>query len=200
MQYGRLSWLTPDEFGEEQRRVYDTIVGGPRAKDGRTLPVTDPEGRLYGPFTPMLAHPRIADIMQMLGAAMRYELDLTPRAREIATLAVAAAKRSNFEWYAHELLGRSAGLTDDELGHLLAGLPAPTFSAHEDLVWRVVTTLVARADLDDDQFKEAQAGLGDAGVVDLLALVGHYELLSRSLRVWRTPLPDGAEPRFADGE
>ena len=49
----------------------------------------------------MLAHPRIAEIMQTLGAAMRYEIDLTPRSREIATLAVASAARSNFEWYAH---------------------------------------------------------------------------------------------------
>lgn len=199
MHYGRLLWLTPDEYDEEQKRVYDAIAGA-RARDSKTVPVTDGEGRLYGPFTPMLAHPRIADIVQMLGAAMRYELDLPPRAREIATLAVAAAHRSNFEWFAHERLGRAAGLTDDELDCLQAGTPAPTFSAQEDLVWRVVMTLVTEADLNDDQFAEAQAGLGDAGLVDLLALVGHYELLSRSLRVWRTPLPDGATPRFPDGQ
>jgi 4-carboxymuconolactone decarboxylase len=196
MQYGRLSWLLPDEYSADQRRVYDTIVAGPRSKDAGTLPVTDADGRLYGPFTPMLANPRIADIVQMLGAAMRYEIDLTPRAREIAILGVATGKRSSFEWYSHELLARRAGLTIEELDHVLAGRAAPTFDAYEDLVWRVVTTLVRECDLDDSQFAEAQAAFGDAGIVDLIALVGHYELLSRSLRVWRTPLPEGAEDKF----
>jgi hypothetical protein len=40
--------------------------------------------------------------------------------------------------------------------------------------------------------------LGNARVADSVALVGHDELLSRSLRVWRTPLPEGAEENFPD--
>jgi hypothetical protein len=32
--------------------------------------------------------------------------------------------------------------------------------------------------------------------MDLIALVGYYDLLALSLRVWRTPLPDGAEAPF----
>jgi 4-carboxymuconolactone decarboxylase len=197
MRYGRLDWLTPDELDPEQRRVYDIITGGPRARQASILPVTDGEGRLIGPFAPMLAHPRIAEIMQTLGGAMRYEIDLTPRAREIATLAVAAARRSNFEWYAHSLLGRAAGLTSAELEALADEVLAPSFSADEALVWRVVTALGGDGDLDDALFAEAREKLGDVGVVDLIALVGHYEFLSRSLRVWRTPVPGGHEPRFA---
>jgi len=196
VRYGRLDWLTPDELDPEQRRVYDIITGGPRARDARTLPVTDGEGRLIGPFAPMLAHPRIAEIMQTLGAAMRYEIDLSPRAREIATLAVAAARRSSFEWYAHSLLGRAAGLTEDELAALADRCMAPSFSAEEALIWRIVTALGGDGDLDDKLFDESREKLGDACLVDLIALVGHYEFLSRSLRVWRTPVPEGHQPKF----
>ena len=136
MRYGRLEWLTPDELDLEQRRVYDLITGGPRSRDSKTLPVTDSAGRLYGPFTPMLAHPRIAEIMQTLGAAIRYELDLTPRSREIATLAVASATRSNFEWYAHAQTRRGGRADRRRVRVLAAGEAAPTFSAEENLVWR----------------------------------------------------------------
>lgn len=195
MRYGRADWLTPEQLDPDQLRVYNLIVGK-RARDSKTLPVTDDEGRLIGPFTPMLAHPRIAEIMQTLGAAMRYEIDLSPRAREIATLAVAAARRSNFEWYAHSQLGRAVGLTDEELDALTGGWLAASFSADEALVWRVVTTLGGDGDLDDELFALARRELGDAGIVDLIALVGHYEFLSRSLRVWRTPMPEGHEPKF----
>jgi alkylhydroperoxidase family enzyme len=196
MRYGRLDWLTPDQLDPDQLRVYNIIVGGPRARDSKALPVTDREGRLIGPFTPMLAHPRIAEIMQTLGGAMRYEIDLSPRAREIATLAVAAARRSSFEWYAHSQLARVAGLTEDELDALARNCLAPSFSPREALVWRVVTALGGDGDLDDELFAHAQGELGDAGLVDLIALVGHYEFLSRSLRVWRTPVPEGHQPKF----
>ncbi|HEX4831103.1 MAG TPA: carboxymuconolactone decarboxylase family protein [Trebonia sp.] len=200
MRYGRLDWLTPGELDPEQRRVYDLIVGT-RARDARTLPVVDDEGRLYGPFTAMLARPRIAEIMQTLGAAMRYEIDLSARAREIATLAVAAAGRSDFEWYSHELLARRAGLTDAELDALAEGRLASSFSDGETLVWRVVTALIGPGgDLDDELFARARASIGDIGLVDLIALVGHYEFLSRSLRVWRTPARDGHQSRFSGGQ
>jgi AhpD family alkylhydroperoxidase len=195
MRYGRLDWLTPQQLDPDQLRVYNLIVGT-RARDSKTLPVTDSEGRLIGPFAAMLAHPRIAEIMQTLGAAMRYEIELTPRAREIATLAVAAARRSNFEWYAHAQLARTAGVTEDELDALAGGYLAPSFSPDEVLVWRVVTTLGGDGDLDDELFAQARRELGDIGLVDLIALVGHYEFLSRSLRVWRTPVPGGHDPKF----
>jgi hypothetical protein len=158
MQYGRVSLPRPDGYSADQR-VYEIIVGGPRSKDAGTLPRTDIDGRLYGPFMLRLAHPRIADIVHMLGAAMRCEPDLAPQDGEIATLAVAAGKRSNFEWFAHEHLGLRAGLTTDELDHLMAVEPALSLDAYDDLIWRVVTAW--------------------------------WTLLSRSLRVWRTPLPDG---------
>src|SRR5579862_9541898 len=74
VRYGRLEWPTPDELSADQRKVYDLIVGGPRSRDSQTLPVTDNDGRLYGPFTTMLSRPRIAEIMQMLGVVIRYEL------------------------------------------------------------------------------------------------------------------------------
>ena len=38
MRYGRLEWLTPDELDLEQRRVYDLIAGGPRARDCEDTP------------------------------------------------------------------------------------------------------------------------------------------------------------------
>jgi alkylhydroperoxidase family enzyme len=141
----------------------------------------------------MLPRPRIAEIVQMLGVVIRYELDLTPRSREIATLAVASATRSGFEWYAHTRLGAAAGLTGAEIEALAAGQPAPTFSAREHLIWRVVTALTGDGDLDDGLFAEARQALGEAGIVDLIALVGLYEFLARSLRVWRTPVP-GDDP------
>jgi hypothetical protein len=56
--------------------------------------------------------------------------------------------------------------------------------------------LVECGDLDDELFDQAQTQFGPGGLSELLTLVGYYELLALSLRVWRTPLPDGAEGVF----
>ena len=53
--------------------------------------------------------------------------------------------------------------------------------------------LVDEGDLDDGSFTDATTGLGAAALFDLTTLVGYYATLARQLRVFRVPLPEGAE-------
>lgn len=57
-------------------------------------------------------------------------------------------------------------------------------------------TLVRERDLDDAAFARARAELGERMLMELIALVGYYDLLALSMRVWRTPLPAGAEVTY----
>ena len=132
MQHGRIPWPTPDELTDEQRAVQHAITSGPRASGAPAFSLTDDEGRLHGPFNAMLLAPQVGLAMQELGGALRYRTSLTDREREIAILQVAVARRSEFEWYAHERVGVRAGLTDDELADLLRGELPATFSAGRD--------------------------------------------------------------------
>lgn len=197
MKRGRLDWYEPHELDGDARQLYDRITGGPRARGPQALPLTDDAGRLEGPFNALLVSPEIGTAVQELGTAIRYRGALSDRAREIAILEVAALHRSEFEWYAHERLGRRAGLTGAEIAALRDGVPAPTFDRVESLVRTIVRTLVRERDLDDASYRDASDVLGNPLLMELVALVGYYELLALNLRVWRTPLPDGAEPVFA---
>jgi 4-carboxymuconolactone decarboxylase len=105
-------------------------------------------------------------------------------------------RQSSFEWLAHELVGRQAGLTDAELAALHDGAPAPTLDEAESLVRELVRAFLRDRDLDDPTFAKATKALGKRVLMELIALVGYYELLALSLRVWRTPLPAGAEAPF----
>jgi 4-carboxymuconolactone decarboxylase len=194
--HGRLPWYTPHELDASARALYDRIAGGVRARGPQAFALTDDGGRLHGPFNAMLVSPEVGGAMQELGAAIRYRSGLAPRAREIAILEVAALRRSSFEWYAHERVGKQIGLTGDELAALHDGAPAPTLDTTETLVRELVRTLVRERDLDDVTFAAAVKALGERVLMDLIALVGHYDLLALSMQVWRTPLPAGAEPPF----
>jgi alkylhydroperoxidase family enzyme len=195
-EHGRLPWFTPGDLDANARALYDRIAGGPRAQGRQDFPLTDDEGRLNGPFNAMLTSPDVGTALQELGASIRYRSRFTARAREIAILELAALRRCDFEWYAHARIGKQSGLTDDELAALHDGSPVPTFDEAETLVRDLVRTLVRERDLDEETFVAARDALGAGTLMELIALVGYYDLLALSLCVWRTPLPAGLEPSF----
>jgi alkylhydroperoxidase family enzyme len=194
--HGRVPWHDPAELDAERRAVYDEIAGGPRAAGPQAFRLTGPGGRLEGPFNAMLTAPGVGGPLQRLGAAIRYATGLPARWREIAILEVAAARRSDFEWYAHERVGRAAGLSDAELAALAAGLDEPSLAPAERTVRETVRALVTDRDLDDELYAQAAADLGAERLYELVVLVGYYDTLALSLRAFRTPLPEGEPPVF----
>jgi 4-carboxymuconolactone decarboxylase len=185
----RLPSLHPDELNPEQRDVYEAIVGGPRP--AHVFSFVDEEGRLLGPFNAMLHGPQVGGPLQELGAALRFRTSFTEREREIATLVVAASLRSNYEWYAHERIGRRAGLTDAELTALRTGADPVLADARERIVYEAARALAADGDLTAPMYAEATASLGRGAVVELVTLVGYYTALALQLRVFRVGVPEG---------
>ncbi len=163
-----------------------------------------------GPFNAMLVNPAVGDALQQLGTAIRYRTELPARAREVAILVVAAHRRSDFEWRSHAPLALAAGLTDQDLAAICreedpvdstapASPIAPasrTLSTADDVVRRIVRSLLVDRDLDDALFAQATDQLGLGCVVELISLVGYYDGLALSMRALRVGLPAGAEPAF----
>ena len=187
----RLAPLHPDQLDDEQRAVYDAITGGPRAAGPRYFPLTDPQGRLHGPFDAMLRSPRVGGALQDLGSALRYGTALPARLREILILAVAAAEDSPFERFAHEAVGRGVGLSDEELAAIRDGTGL-TGDPVEALALHAARSLLEDGDLDDRTYADLLESLGERGVFELTTLVGYYRLLALQLRVFRVPVPEGA--------
>jgi len=185
----RLPKFEPTALDAEQRSLYDAIAGGRRAQGPQLFRLADADGRLEGPFNAFLLQPRLGSALQALGASVRYDTGLDDRCREIAILIVAAHWRSDFEWHAHEAVGRAAGLGDAELAALREGRHAE-LAGRESVVARTAAALVTRGDLDDAEYGEAVGHLGPAGLFELLTLVGYYATLALQLRVFRVPAPD----------
>ena len=190
----RIPKLEPSSLDDEQRSLYDAITGGRRAQGPQLFRLTDEAGRLEGPFNAFLLQPRLGSALQAVGSSVRYDTGLDDRCREIAILVVAAHWRSDFEWYAHEAVGRSAGLGDAELTAVRDGRHG-ALAEREAAVARTAAALVLGGDLDDAEYREAVDHVGTAGLFELLTLVGYYATLALQLRVFRVPAPDGtAQP------
>ena len=192
----RLPLLREDQLDEAQRAIYDGIAKGPRASGPQRFRLRHDDGSLTGPFNALLYAPRVGAALSDVGEAIRYGSGLSARLRELAILAVAAAKRADFEWYAHEPIAHAAGIDDAVIAELKAGGTPVLHDPTEAAGMALVAALVAGERVGDSLFARAEAALGTDGVVELTALVGYYLTLALLLDVVDVGVPEG-DPPFA---
>ena len=190
----RLSLLRPHELDTRQRALYEAITGGRRKSGHQHFSLRNDDGSLAGPFNALLHAPVVGARLSSLGEAIRFDTGLEDREREIAILAVAASRHASYEWYAHERVGRACGLTDEEIEGLRRGKGDMLHSGREALVGLVAATLASGQPLDDALYGRLVDELGDAGVVELVILVGYYVMLATVLEAFAVGVPEGDDP------
>lgn len=176
--------LTPDELNSDQRTLYHAIAGGRRSQGPQHFPLTDVDGSLRGPFDAFLISPGVGTALQELGAAIRFDTSLDDQSREVAILLTAAWWRSDFEWEAHEAIGRAVGLTDSEL-NAIRDLDITGLQGLQLAVAGTVLTLL-KGDITDDDRTRAVEQIGEQTLFELTTVVGYYSLLALQLRVFNT--------------
>lgn len=193
----RLARLTPSQLDEAQRAVYDGIAGGDRAKGVQHFPLAAEDGSLNGPFGIMLHAPGVGAVLSELGATIRFRTDLSLRVREIAILQVAQAVGSEFEWWAHERVGRAAGLTEKELTLLSLG----SFQSEdpvESAAAAFCANLLSSSVVTDEEYAAATEVLSAQQLIDLTVLVGYYRTLAQLMAVFDVGVPGGDTTPLGD--
>ena len=171
--------LAPEDMTPAQREVAEAIASGPR-------------GGLRGPFQAWLRSPEIAQRLQKVGEYLRFSSSVPRRLNELAILITARALDAQFEWYAHHRLALEAGLDPAVAADIAAGRPA-AMQADEAVVYDFCTELRATRRVSDETLARAKGLLGEAGVIELIAVSGYYDIVSMTLNVAEVPLPDGLE-------
>ncbi len=197
----RLRSLNPDELTGKQRQLYDSIAGDARRNAARKSKVTAGNGALGGPFNALLYAPQVGEAVQQLGAALRFDSSLPGHLREMAILMVAKRWRANYEWYAHALIAAREGLDEALIEAIKAGdAPEAADEAGEDakIVGCFVTELTGTRRVSEATYAQTKALLGEQGVVELIALVGYYSLISGLLNTFEVAVPDGETPPFGE--
>jgi len=116
---------------------------------------------------------------------------LPAAARELAVLVVAQAWSADFEWWVHGLVARREGVPAEAIDAIGRGqspeLEDPALRAAYDVAFE----LVHRRSLSTANLDHAKAALGDRAVVELVTLVGFYQLVSGLLESFQPPGPSG---------
>jgi 4-carboxymuconolactone decarboxylase len=187
---GRFTSPAPSELSAEQQAFYKLFTTGRRAQPGNAFSLVDDAGRLQGPPAAWVLVPPVGRALEQLGGAMRYELTLPARAREIAILLVGHHHKSPFELHAHTRAGAAAGLSPEDLDALAAGRPPALTTEEERVAYAVTTAILAAGTLDDDEYALAAGVLGTGGLFELTTLIGYYTMLAIQLSVFGL-LPPG---------
>ena len=185
----RFKLIPPEELTPEQKRVADAIRSGPRSAV-KSSSASRP-GPLGGPFNIWLRSPGVGDIIQNLGAEIRFRSSLPGKLNELAIIVTARHWSCQYEWFAHHRLALEAGL-DPAIGQDIArGRRPAKMDADERIVYEFSRELHETHGVSDATFKAAKERFGERGVVDLIAVNGFYGLVSMALNVDKTPLPGG---------
>ena len=110
---------------------------------------------------------------------------LPRRETELVILRVAHLSGSAYEWTHHARLGRRAGITEAEVARVAEGPAAPRWTARERLLLEVTDELHATRDLTDESWARLRAELDEETCIEVLMLVGHYQMLATTLSVLR---------------
>lgn len=196
----RISYITPDSFTEAQEHLFKSITGGKRGEGRAPEDLLNSEGGMSGPFNGWLRSPVLGDAAQRLGETVRFESALPPQLRELAILVVAAKWKAQYEWWAHERIARRERL-DEQIIESIKAETVPDFSnPTEAVVYNFAHELLDEHRVSDSLYDEAVELLGEAGVVELVILLGYYTLVSMTLNVFEVPVPAGESAPFVGTE
>jgi len=171
---------TCEDMDSSQKAIYDDIK---RTRSTGTA----------GPFGPWLANANVANYAQNLGRTCRYDLaNYSLRESEMVILCVAAGTRAVAEWDIHVGEARAAGVGTGIISAIWgtwgggAPIDQALFDSLSDAsIYNFAEELCRDRRVCDEVYWNLHAWKGDAGVVELVALVGYYNLVSMTLNTFQ---------------
>lgn len=178
----RFPELSPDVMTDEQRAVADAIQSGPRGAG------------LRGPFNALLRSPQLCDLVQRVGAYVRYGSSIPAPLNELAICMAGRKWGAQYEFYAHRRLAIEAGLAPAILDAVAEGRRPESMSTDEVMVYDFGADLLGTGQVSDPRYQAVLDRFGERGVMDLVGAIGYYSIVSMVLNVAQVALPPGEEP------
>jgi alkylhydroperoxidase family enzyme len=173
----RIAALTDEQIIPEVRE----LVGG------------SPMGML-NIFRTLANHPGLMKRWLVFGNHVLGKSTLPARERELAILRIGWLCRAGYEWGQHVVIGKSAGLTDEEIARIPKGAAAAGWSAPDRALLRATDELHGDAFISDVTWTELAGFLSTQQLMDLVFTVGQYNLVSMALNSFGVQPEPGLPP------
>ena len=179
----RFKPLSYDEMTPAQKTMIEHLLSGPRAGAN-------------GPFNVLLRSPEMGDLAQQFGASTRFKSSVPAKLNELATIITARYWTSQYEWQAHHRAALQAGLAPAIADAIAQGRRPAGMQKDEEAVYNFCSELLKTKQVSDATFNAAKDVVGECGVVDLIGVMGWYNMVSMLLNTDRYPVPEGTQPEL----
>jgi alkylhydroperoxidase family enzyme len=142
-------------------------------------------------FTTLARHRRLFRRWLWFAGALMPRGTLPRGDTELLILRVAHNCGCDYEWRHHERIAQTVGLSAQDVQRVRGGPEAGGWSARQASLLRAADELHAQRTISDELWDQLRPLLGDAELIELCMLVGHYELLAMTLNALRVE-PDAA--------
>lgn len=205
-EYARLEWVDPaqvapnggtmsrlpsrsrDELTSEQRDEYDDLA---RTRTPRA------DGTIGGPFDAWLLSPELSHRLRGL-AVMLWER--TSLDRGLVELAISITGRyweADVEWAAHAPRAIEYGIAPEVLDAILEGRRPEFAPERQLLLYDICMSLHRERALPKPLYESAVRAFGEQGLVEIIAVIGFYTLVSMTLNAFEIPVAPGVDAPFA---
>ncbi len=187
LQSPRLPKLSEATLTADQRSLAESIKSGPRG-----------QFKMSGPFAIYLHSPPFGELAQKLGGHLRFKTSVPPRLSEFAILCTAHYWKAQYEWAMHAPMAENQGVKPQTVREIQAGRPPKSAARDELAIYAFVKELYANRRVSTPTYNRVKKILGDAGVVELVGILGYYAMVSMTLNTFKAPLPEGMAVPFKE--
>lgn len=163
---------------------------GQRIFDMLTSPGNGYENGLRGPLGMWMYSPELAEGAWQLRQRVRYGTAKDQRLTELTIISTAREISNQYEYSAHEPLGRVAGLEEEIMEFVKYRRPMSEaddvagMGETEKLIIQFTREVISEPKVSQETFARAIDLLGAEGVMDLTGLIGYYNLVAMTLKAF----------------
>jgi 4-carboxymuconolactone decarboxylase len=170
-----------DEWNDEMRELFARM--GHQSED-----------EIFNIFKTLAGYPKMFKRWLPFANHVLFKSSLSPRIREIAILRIGWLCRSEYEWTQHIRIGRDeADMNDADFKALEAGADDPHWNDEERAVVRAVDELHKDHFISDATWQDLSRHFSKEQMMDIVAAVGNYTLVSMMLNTFGVQLDDWLE-------
>ena len=175
----RFAPLKADELTPAQKSWAEMIAPPPR-----NAKITNPPYRAY------VRNPDLAPRLSALSDYLRWHTSLPPRLSELAILITARQWTAQYEWFAHYPLALKAGLDPAVLSAIAAGKRPENMKDDEAALYDLAIALYRDKQVPDAVYGAAREKFGERGIMDIIGIIGYYDLVSMTLITMQAGAPN----------
>lgn len=118
---------------------------------------------------------------------------LPARYRELAILRVAWLRQAEYEWTQHVMIARGEGISDEDIRRIAGPFDPGEWDPADALAIRAAGELIGDACLSDETWTGLSAHLDVKQLIELIHVVGNYDLIAMFMKSTGMELEDNLE-------